>query len=184
MNPTLSNATKGSLAAGAALLLLLGGGGTLASWTEDEPVTGGAVNAGHLNLVTDATNTGCGAWTLDTGESAPSTYAVGDPIVPGDVISKTCAFTIDAVGNHLRATVGIDSASFSGTDGDFAGALTAQVGDLLVDGTPATSFTEDDDGSSLAVTVSVTFDSAAGNGTEDLATVLDDLTVTATQVHS
>ncbi len=175
---------KGSLALGGATVLLLGGGGTLAFWNTTQPITGGSVTSGHLDLVVDGTNTGCGAWTLDTGESVPSTYAGGDPLVPGDVLTRICDYTISAAGNHLRATVDISAASFSGTDTDFGGDLTADVSGIEVDGAPATSFTEDDDGLALTATVTVTFDSASGNSTQDLDTVLDDLTLTATQVHA
>ncbi len=175
---------KGALAGGTAAALLLGGAGTLAYWTDTESVTGGNIDSGHLALLTDSTNTGCGSWTLDTGESAPTTYSAGDPLVPGDVLTKTCTFTISASGNHLRATVDLSAPSFSGTDTDFGGKLTADVTDIKVNGSAATEFTEANDGEALAATVTVTFDSTAGNTTQDLSTVLDDLTLTASQVHS
>lgn len=180
----MKKATKGALAVGLGTVLLLGGGGTLAVWTETQPIGGTDLNAGHLNIVTDVTNTGCGAWQLDSGEAAPLTYVSGDPLVPGDVLTRECNYTIEAVGNHLRATVGISAGNFSGADGDFGGMLTADVSGLQVGGVPATSFTEDNDGDTLTATVTVTFDAAADNSTEDLATVLDALTLTATQVHA
>jgi len=180
----MNKATKGALAAGLGVAMLAGGAGTLAYWTHDETVTGGNINSGHLNLVTDATNAGCGAWKLDTGEAPATTYVDGDKLVPGDVLTKDCAFTIQAVGNHLRATVGVSTPNFSGTDTDFLGNLTATVGALKVNGTTVTAITDTDDGKALTASVTVTFDSAADNTTEDLATVLDDLTLTASQVHS
>ena len=176
--------TKGALAAGVGLLLLLGGAGTLAFWTESKPITGGPISSGHLRLVTDATNTGCGSWKLDTGESAPATYTVGDPLVPGDVLSRDCAFTVSATGNHLRATVDVTAVNFSGADGDFGGKLDTSVSAVKVDGSPVTSFTEADDGAQLTASVTVTFDGSSANSTEDLATLLDSLTLTATQVHA
>ncbi len=180
----MKKASKGAVALGAGVVLLLGGGGTLAVWSSTQPISGGNVNAGHLGLVTDGTNTGCGSWQLDSGEAAPLTYSPGDPLVPGDVLTRVCDFTIQAEGNHLRATVGISAASFSGTDGDFGGDLVADVSGIEVNGSPATSFTEADDGQALTATVTVTFDSTSGNGTQDLSTVLDNLSLTATQVHS
>jgi len=180
----MKKTTKGAIASGVGVVLLLGGAGTLAFWTDSEPIAGGPINSGHLKIVTDATNTGCGSWQLDSGESAPTTYTAGDPLVPGDVLSRNCAFTVQAVGNHLRATVGITAVSFSGTDGDFGGKLDASVSALKINGTPVSSFTEDDNGASLTADVTVTFDPGALNGTEDLATFLDSLTLTATQVHA
>jgi alternate signal-mediated exported protein len=180
----MKKATKGTLASAVGVLLFLGGAGTLAFWTDSQPIAGGAINSGHLKIVTDATNTGCGSWKLDSAESAPATYTVGDPLVPGDTLTRDCSFTVKATGNHLRATVGITAVNFSGTDGDFSGKLNASVSAVKIDGTPVTSFTEADNGGTLTASVTVTFDSGALNGTEDLATLLDSLTLTATQVHA
>ena len=180
----MRNSAKGVLAAGAAVALLVGGGGTLAFWTETQPISGGALNTGHLNIVTDGINTGCGVWQLDSGESVALTYADGDPLVPGDVLTRECNYTIEAVGNHLRATVGISAPNFSGVDGDFGGFLTANLTDIQVNSSAATEFTEANDGQTLTAVVTVSFDELAGNATEDLGTVLDELTLTATQVHS
>jgi alternate signal-mediated exported protein len=179
----MRKSTKGALAAGAAGALLLGGAGSLAYWQSTQTITGGDINSGHLALVTDVTNTGCAGWRLDTAGGSTS-YNDGDPLVPGDVLTNVCTYTISASGNHLRATVGVDAPNFSGTDGDFGGALSADVSNVKVNGISATSLTSADDGDALTATITVTFDSTAGNSTEDLATVLDDLTLTADQVHS
>ncbi|CAA9365577.1 MAG: hypothetical protein AVDCRST_MAG34-2916 [uncultured Nocardioidaceae bacterium] len=178
----MNNSTKGALAVGVGVALLLGGGGTLAVWSDSKPITGGAINSGHLRIVTDGTNTGCGGWVLDAHESTPVSYNLGDPLVPGDVLSRECAYTVQATGNHLRATVGISAVNFTG--GSFAGNLDAAVSDVMLDGASITSFTEAANGGTLSASVTVTFSSAAGNSTQDLATVLDSLTLTATQVHS
>jgi len=183
----MNKSTKGALAAGAAAALLVGGAGTLAFWTADEDVPGGTIDAGHLDLVIDVTNTGCGAWELDSGESTPVTWLNGDPLVPGDVLTKECLFTIDAQGNHLRATV---SASAPNATGSLAAGLDIDATGITVAGVADTEFTEDDDGSALGVTVTVTFtdpgtaDNTYNDPATDITAVLDDITVTATQVHS
>lgn len=177
----MQKSTKGALAAVAAAVLLLGGGGSLAYWSSTQDVVGGDINSGHLALNTDATNAGCGAWTLDSGENPPGTYAVGDPLVPGDVLTKSCAYTIDASGNHLRATIGATAPDISGA---LASALTIDAAGLEVNGTPATEFTDANNGESLSFSVTVTFNAASDNTTQDLAAVLNDITITATQVHS
>lgn len=176
----MKKSTKGVLAATAAGVLLLGGAGTLAYWSDTESVTGGTINSGHLALLTDATNVGCGDWTLDTGESAPTTYSAGDPLVPGDVLSKSCAFTIDASGNHLRATISADTPTLTG---DLADSLDIGTANLEVNGASATEFTEANDGQALTVDVTVTFDSTV-SGDMDVSAVLGDITVTAQQVHT
>ena len=183
----MNKTTKGALAAAAAVALLLGGAGTLAFWSDDEPVDGTPVNAGHLALVTDLTNTGCGSWQLDTGESAPTTYVDGDPLVPGDVLTKVCSYTIQAEGNHLRATVGVSAPTLTPGTGDFGSDIVtdvSDVSDVTVDGSPATSFTEVNDGDALVATITVTFDSASTNSTQDATAVLEDLTLSADQVHT
>jgi alternate signal-mediated exported protein len=180
----MGKATKGVLASLGGALILLGGAGTLAAWTDSQTITGGSINSGHLAIVTDATNTGCGPWTLDNGEQAPYTYTAGDPIVPGDVLTRSCAYTVRATGNHLRATVGISAVNFSGTNGNFGGKLTASVSAVKLNGTPAASFTESDNGATLTASVTVTFNSTADNSTQNLSTIFDNLTLTATQVHA
>ena len=176
----MNKSTKGALAALAAGALLLVVGGTYAYWSDSETVTGDSLNSGHLDIATDATNTGCGAWTLDSGESAPVTYTSGDPLVPGDVLSKSCAFTIDAAGNHLRATIAADTPSLTG---DLANSLTVGTANLEVNGASATEFTEANDGQALTVDVTVTFNSSVTDD-EDVSATLGDITVTAQQVHS
>lgn len=183
----MNKISKGALAAGAAAALLVGGSGTLAFWTDQGTVPGGTIDAGHLDLVTDTTNTGCGSWELDSGEQAPATWANGDPLVPGDVLTKDCLFTIDAQGNHLRATV---AASTPSTSGSLAAGLVVDATDITVGGLADTEFTEADDGSALGVTVTVTFtdpgtaDNTYNDPATDITAVLNDITVTATQVHS
>src|SRR3954452_18803419 len=123
----MRKATKGVIATTGGVLILLAGEGTLAAWTDSRSIAGGTINSGHLAIVTDVTNGGCGQWKLDNGEQAPYTYTAGDPIVPGDVLTRDCAYTVRATGNHLRATVGISAVNFSGTNGNFGGKLNASV---------------------------------------------------------
>lgn len=175
----MNKSTKGALAAGSGVVLLLGGVGTLAYWTDSETVGGGDLNSGHLDIVTDTTNTGCGAWELDSHEAAPTAYTAGDPLVPGDVLTRLCSYTIAAEGNHLRATVTADVPTLTG---DLANSLTVAPADIEVDGVDADEFTEANDGDTLSVELQVTFNSAVTDD-EDVSAVLGDLTLTATQVH-
>src|SRR5690242_1890803 len=109
--PTMKKSSKGALAAAAAGVLLLGGAGSLAFWSATDTVNGTSVTAGELKL-SQATCTG---WTFDAGETvAGKTYVPAtDKIVPGDTISRSCDWTLTAVGEHLRATV-LTSGGFSG----------------------------------------------------------------------
>lgn len=177
----MKSTTKGALSSVAALVLLTGGAGSLAYWSAEEPVSGTDIDAGHLDLVTDATNVGCGAWTLGHTTGQAAALGAGDLLVPGDVLRRACAFTVDATGKNLAATLSIDSPTFADGD-DFDGMLDASVSGLTVGAdTAATGFTSADDGETLLVDVVVTWD-AADTGNMDASTVLEDLTLVATQV--
>lgn len=181
----MKKATKGVVAASVGGLLLLGGGGTLAYWGDADAVAGGGFDSGQLRLETDGTNAGCGNWMLNDSEGPAVVYAAGDKIVPSDVLVRDCAFTVKAEGEHLKASVGIGSASFTpGGATGFGGMLTPVVSALKIDGSPVTQLTEAHDEKALTVTVTVTFNTAATNSTQDLSTVLDDLTITTTQIHA
>lgn len=178
----MKKSTKGALAAAAAAVLLLGGAGTLAYWTSSQDVDGGEISTGELALGAPD----CGAWQLDSAESAPLTYADGDPLVPGDVLTKTCTAELTAVGNHMRGTI---EASQPEIDGPLDGAFVVDTADLTVNGAAATAFTEANNGQDVGITITVTF---TDPGTEDnaynvpggLSDTLDDITLTAVQVHS
>ncbi|RNL64145.1 alternate-type signal peptide domain-containing protein [Nocardioides marmoriginsengisoli] len=172
----MKKSTKGALAAAAAGTLLLGGAGSLAYWSTSATVTGTDVATGHLALLTP----NCGAWQLDSGENAPLTYADGDPLVPGDALTRVCTYVIDASGNHLRATV---SAAAPTLPAPLADAFTVSAVDLQVNNVAATEFTELNDGQTLQVTVKATFNSSVTDHM-DLNAVLGDVTVNVNQVHN
>jgi alternate signal-mediated exported protein len=178
----MNKSSKGALAAAAAAVLLLGGAGSLAYWTDSASVAGGSINSGKLTL-TDATAGTCAsaAWTLDAAEDpASATFdPATDTLVPGDVLTKTCTYTIGAAGKHLRADV---SATGGAATGTLAPALTA-AGDFSVDGAPVTSVTSANDGDTLTAEIKVTFDPAAGNTTQLKTATLSSFTVSLAQVH-
>lgn len=174
----MNRSTKGAIAAATAGALLLGGAGTLAYWGDSDPVTGATFSSGSLSLASADT---CDVWNLDTGEAGgqPFDPATGK-IVPGDTVTKVCGFTIDAVGEHLRATV----EATPGTDsGALVPALDVAATNLEVEGATVTEITEADDGKELVVTVSVTFDATSDNTTQNLAGALDAIDIVTTQVH-
>lgn len=180
----MNKTSKGALAAGAAAVLLTGGAGTLAYWSGTEVIGGSNINAGDLEIVVDATNTGCGAWQLDSGEAVALTYTSGDPLVPGDVLTRVCNYTIEADGNHLRATLAVSTPSLTAGTGSFGSDLTVNVSDIKVNNVASTVLTDANDGQKLTATIVATFSSASLDATEEATAVLQNLTLTATQVHS
>lgn len=182
-------AGKGVVAASAGAVLLLAGGGTMAYWGDEDAVDGGTFSSGQISLVTTDGNgnpIGCGDWMLDDGEDVPEVYDAGDKIVPGDLLTRECEFRIVAEGQHLRASVDIGDPNFTPTSGTFETALTPTVSALEILGSPVTSITDQNDGDILTVTVTVDFDYGlvADNDTQNAVTVLDDLAIVTTQLHS
>jgi alternate signal-mediated exported protein len=179
----MNKSTKGALAAGAAGVLLLGGASSLAFWTDSDAVAGGTFTAGSLNLTP---LNGCNVWNLDTGEPGgqPFDPATGK-IVPGDVITKVCTFTIDAVGTHLRAGVVAEAGTDSGDLID-SGDLTVGTAALTIAGNPITEITAANNTQTLSVTVPVTFNDpgVSDNTTQTLSGTLDAINIVTTQVHN
>ncbi len=177
----MKRSTKGALAASAAGILLLGGAGSLAFWNATVDVPGGAIASGELKL--SAPDCGDG-WLLDDGEDTPNQpYAPGDKVVPGDVITKVCTFDITAVGDHLRATLGVTGGGFAASNAltaDLAIDAKYQIDDVDI---PA-ELTEANDGDTVTATIAVTVDSASLNNTQGLAATLNAVTIAAQQVHS
>ena len=183
----MNRTTKGVLAAAAAGVLLLGGIGSIAYWTSTQNVPGGTINAGHLALVVDGAESGCGPWTIDTAEVGPAAYSPGDPLVPGDVLSRECNFTLDAEGLHMRGNITASTPTLTGT---LAGALSVSATGLMINNVAASSFDETNDGQKLTTTVTVTFtdpgtaDNTYNQVSPQLTAALGNIAVTATQIHN
>jgi alternate signal-mediated exported protein len=188
----MKNTTKGALAATAATALLLGGAGSLAYWSDSVTIGGGTITAGHISL-DDTTGAGddcsTASWTLDNGEvvagavftPGPASDAGESRLVPGDVITKVCTFNVNALGEHLRATLGT-------TGGASTGDLTAEVTTsavFTIGGATVTTITEANNNAELKATITLTFNGpAATNASQDDELDLSDYTVSLTQVHS
>lgn len=174
----MKKSTKGAVAAGAAAVLLMGGAGTLAYWTADGQIAGGPVTSGHLKL--EAADTG--TWTLN-GDPVSSIGTVR--IVPGDELEFTGSYTIDAAGDNLQADVAVTGATESGTLAPFVNTGL----EYTVNGNPATSITESNDGDILEAVVEVDFPfgTAADNASNvagGLVLNLADVAVTLTQTDA
>src|SRR6478735_10550895 len=102
----MKKSTKGALAAGAAASLLLGGAGSLAYWTSTGTIDGTSISSGHLKLVSPS----CDGWKLDNETTAFDPAA--DQIVPGDVLTQVCHYTVDAKGKHILAKFDVTSAAW------------------------------------------------------------------------
>ena len=177
----MKKSTKGALAAGGAAVLLLGGASTLAFWTDSATTEGTTINSGHLNL--DAENCGAG-WTLDGGAAY-----VDQLLVPGDTLTKTCTYTLDIAGEHLRQ---VDFAVEAPTDVTGAQAL---IDELNVTTTVSLNGTEQGsatnvpvaDGDAVAVGIVIEWpygvEDNDSNQPAGLSATLDELTVTVTQNH-
>lgn len=177
----MKKSTKGAFAAATAAVLLTGGAGTMAFWTADADVDGVAVEAGELKIIEDDCDTA--VWTFDEeeGEAGKTYDAATDLIVPGDVLTKTCSFEVQATGEHLRAELAVTNPSLSGA---LATDLTL-VDSYAIEGTEVADgeITEDNDGDIVEVDIEVTFNGDADNDTQTLTAALSDFELSLTQVH-
>ncbi len=179
-----SRATKGAIAATVAGALLLGGAGSLAYWSDSKTVTGGSITSGTLSL-TQETGQVCSSWTLDAAGGA-TTYTPGVTlVVPGDVITKTCVYTVNASGQHLAADLTMDATSVTGSNA-LASALTPSATFTLGGNAVATGqdITAADNGAVLTAQISVTFASAtSGLTAQGMTAGLDNIVVSLVQTH-
>jgi alternate signal-mediated exported protein len=180
----MNRAAKGALAAAAAGVLLLGGAGSLAYWNDSKTVTGGAINSGTLSLTQESGQV-CSSWTLDAA-GGPTAYTPGVTlVVPGDVITKTCDYTVHASGAHLAADLTMDATSITGSN-QLASALTPGATYTLDGSAVATGqdITSADDGAVLNAAITVTFDSAtSGLTAQGMSAGLDNIVVSLVQTH-
>ena len=180
----MKNTTKGALAAGAAAVLLMGGAGTLAYWTDSQSVASTSITSGNLALGTPT----CSSWVYD----GTSTTVV--KFVPGDVVSRTCSFSVTATGDHISASVTAPNAVNSGT-GPASSSATVTTAYTL-GGTAFTNgstITKNDDGKTLVATFKVAFPFGTdetgspkvnANDTRSWTIALDALTVKLTQTQT
>lgn len=175
----MNKTTKGALAAIGAALLLVGGAGSLAYWSDTATIAGpGTITSGQLSL-TPADDTDC-EWQLDGGTAFDP---VNTRIVPGDTVTRNCAYTLTAVGDHLAATLDVSSVSEAG---DLAPAIDVVAEVTIDDGSPitlpATDIAIDPGTHNIDATITVTFPaSVEGTDYQNVTATLGDLTLTVTQ---
>jgi alternate signal-mediated exported protein len=98
----MNKTAKGALGAAAAAVLLLGGAGSLAYWTDATTLNGGSITSGSMTL----SNPSCDAnWKYSTANGVVAAGTNVVKVVPGDTITKTCTFTVNASGDNLKATL-------------------------------------------------------------------------------
>ncbi|MGA8987298.1 alternate-type signal peptide domain-containing protein [Aeromicrobium sp.] len=189
----MKNSTKGAVAAAAAGVLLLGGAGSLAFWSATDTVSGTDVVSGELKLSSPS----CTGWKFDGSETTADKAYVpdSDKIVPGDVLTQKCDYTITAIGEHLRATLTAPNSSLTGslatyiTPSSTFKYKTPSVASGASAGDPVGSITESADGSVVTAELKVTFNPGSDNasqsaGASTLTAALGDFVVTFTQAHS
>ena len=171
--------TKATIA-GALGVVLLTGGTTFALWSDSANVNGGTVNSGTLAL----TPSGTPAWN-DISTPTPVPITIADfLIVPGDTIEYTAAFTVDASGDNLSATLDVSDPVAATGDAALLAATTVTQTFTYVGGEPVTdgAITSADDGEVINVTVTVVFDESTPGTTAQAESInLSDMTITLQQ---
>lgn len=168
----MNKKTKGAIAAGSAALLLAGGAGTFAVWSDSETVGGASISSGNLSLEAGSS----AEWKVNG-----ATLTSGYKAKPGDVFTLDTDVTIRASGDNLSAELTATNASWDPSSAqdlvDALGAATITVDDASVD---PDNITSDDDGATIGVTASFTFD-ADNTDAQDMNAILDGVTLTLTQ---
>ena len=179
----MRKSTKGALAGAAAAVLLMGGLGTHAAWNDAGQVPGGQISTGHLNLTSS-----CGDWSL-VNSALSTTTSIADGnlgtlrMIPGDVLSRLCTFTVHVEGtNAIDAQLSLSSnpvvkdGATTLTDLDASAAFTDASGNPIASGVSLA------DGDVVKATLSVQLAGGLiGLQGQDLQGLLDSLTVTVSQ---
>ncbi|GAA4262663.1 alternate-type signal peptide domain-containing protein [Dietzia aurantiaca] len=164
--------TKGAIALGAAALLLAGGAGTYAAWSDEATLGGGQVSSGHLRI----TETTAGTWTWADGSTfVPST----DRIVPGDVVEYTATYTLAVEGNNLVASL---TPNLGGVGETGLGQYLTVAAESDTEGITLDNITEANDGDTVEVTTTITFDAdTTSEASMNATATLDGSTITLQQ---
>ncbi len=101
----MNKATKGALAIGAAVVLMLGGAGSLAYWQSTAATDAANFTMGNLAVTANDD----AEWTQD-GEAIDPETAL---LIPGDTVTYTQTFDVDATGDGLLVTAEMVNHSMS-----------------------------------------------------------------------
>ncbi|NYG56108.1 alternate-type signal peptide domain-containing protein [Nocardioides perillae] len=194
----MKKTTKGALAAGTAAFMMLGGAGTFAIWTDDATADAGVIESGSMSIapvIDEATGSACSSWTHQNGRAAAAEPPLAvSRVVPGDVIEKTCSFTVRAEGENLEAvlttpaSLGFTPSKTDGTVVPESAAISLPItATYELDEGAVQTVTQDDDGEVLVATITASFPLGTsvlnGNNTQNLLADLDALTVQLDQVR-
>jgi len=172
----MNKATKGALAAVAAGTLMLGGAGTLAYWTSAQNVSGANVNTGHLTLGAPDCSVASGThgWKFNGADY------VSQVLVPGDQLTEVCNLTLGLAGDNIGATLAITGGAIGATGTELTKSVVFKEGATTIpDGTVVTGAGSH----TYQATLTVTLPTGA-TASQDVATALSDVTLTASQTHA
>ena len=186
----MRKSTKGALAASAAALLLLGGLGTHATWSGGSTIQGGeSINTGGLSLDPSCPTSWVYGVVNRVTNVVENTKVVSVPdldsllLIPGDILEKTCTFTVHVQGTHLvDANLTITQPTVKDKDGNVLGSLATAVSFKDADGNSLGTTTKVADGdvitADLSVQLPATIDGLTG---QNLKGTLNDVTVQISQ---
>lgn len=173
----MNKMVKGSLAGAAGVALLMGGFGTYATWTDTAGLEGGTVQTGRLDIEAVPA-----VWDdLSTEEAGD--WAATDLMVPGDTVTMTQDFVINARGKNLAAELTFDPGTASGLEQLAVTPSVAVPEGITLDTTTPDRwvFSELSGPVTVTATVSYVFDGGA-TGDAAASASLDGATFTVAQV--
>jgi alternate signal-mediated exported protein len=184
----MNKLTKGAIAAAAGVILLMGGAGTLASWNSSANAgSSQTITAGALAVTANAD----GAWKNGATTITPSTFR----IVPGDTLTYTQTFNLNASGNNLLFTLAATPGAISGVTAGAAdvalataltgsGSFTVAGSNIAASTTPGTYKVTTAGTTVITVTYTVAFPYASTNATQTGAVTFGNGAVTVTQTQT
>ncbi len=186
----MKKSSKGALAGAAAAVLLMGGFGTHAAWNADGDVPGGNIDTGKLQISTPQ----CGDWLFGVVDQATGGFS-GTPttltdtssllMIPGDLLTRHCTFTITVTGDHMSANLTVPAATVKRSNGTVVTELVANAVFKDQDHPTAAAITSStvlsgtvNVAADISVEVPDTLDGLTGQG---LDAALQSITIEATQ---
>lgn len=180
--PLVDRTVWGAAAVVVAVVLLLGAGGTLALWTASDDVDAGSATSGMLDVT---------AGTCESSWKRVSDNRAVTLILPGDVVTKTCTFSLTAAGDHMTASISTPSSVNLGSGKPDSATATVVTSYTIGGTTIANGGTIDSsaNGKTLTATFTVTFpfgDATTVNTSElqGWTAHLNSLTVTLRQTQT
>jgi alternate signal-mediated exported protein len=179
----MNKMVKGSVAGAAGVALLMGSFGTFALWQDEVGVEGSSITSGKLDITPGVTQ-----WADESEKAARNWSTTNALVVPGDTITRTQTFVVEATGANMMGELAFDAGDV--VEGDFGDdievTVDVQAPGLTEEAADARWSFDAPLGSPVTVTTKVTYKfehSATAEATQSATATMEDSTFTLTQAR-